>query len=73
MKYSTKLMKYGEVNVAVLKDLAKKFNINLSGVSRQLPTLILFEEGEEKLRFPPIDEKTGKVPRVLKYDKVCAY
>jgi len=32
-------------------------------VSRQLPTLILFENGEEVLRFPPLDEK-GKVAKV---------
>lgn len=30
--------------------------------------MILFENGEEVLRFPPIDDK-GKVGKVLRYDK----
>jgi hypothetical protein len=38
-------------------------------MSRQLPTVILFEDGEEALRFPPIEEKTNKIPKVLKYGK----
>ena len=44
-----------------------KYKINQSGVSGQLPTLILFEDGLETLRFPPIDPKTGKYARVLQY------
>jgi hypothetical protein len=51
-------------------DLAKRYSINTSGVSRQLPTLILFEDGVEKERFPPYDEKTKRYMKVLKYDKV---
>lgn len=27
----------------------------------------MFEDGEEAIRFPPID-KDGKVPKVVKYD-----
>ena len=30
----------------------------------------MFENGEEYLRFPPVDEKTGKIGKVLKYSKV---
>jgi len=30
----------------------------------------LFEDGEEILRFPPIEEKTRKIFKVAKYDKV---
>lgn len=63
-------MKFGEVNIMVMQDLAKKYTINTSSMSRQLPSLILFENGVEKIRFPPLDPKTGKVGRVLKYDKV---
>ena len=69
-KYTTPMLKFAEVNVALLKDLAKKYDINTSTLSRQLPSLILFENGQEQLRFPPIDEKSGKVTKVLKYDKV---
>jgi hypothetical protein len=29
----------------------------------------MLEDGEEVLRFPPIDEKTNKIPKVLKYGR----
>ena len=47
--------------------LAEKYRINTSGFSKQLPTVIMFEDGEEKMRFPPID-KNDKVGKVIKYD-----
>ncbi len=46
--------------------LAKRYRINTGVYSRQLPTLILFEDGEEVLRFPVIN-KEGKIGLVLKY------
>jgi hypothetical protein len=48
--------------------MSTKFSINTSGLSRQLPTVIMFEDGEEIVRFPPIDPKTKKVGKVLKYE-----
>lgn len=30
---------------------------------------MLFEDGEELMRFPPIDAKTKRIAKVLKYDK----
>ena len=33
--------------------------------------MILFENGEETVRFPPFDKKNNAVPKVLKYDRVC--
>jgi thioredoxin-like negative regulator of GroEL len=56
------------VNVSKNKEIAKDYGINISGVSRQLPTLIMFEEGEEICRFPAINDE-GKIGKVLKYDK----
>jgi thiol-disulfide isomerase/thioredoxin len=70
IKYSTKKMRFAEVDVANQKELADEYTINTSVMSRQLPTLIMFEDGKEVLRFPPIDDKTGKVGKVLKYDKI---
>jgi len=64
-KYNCDALHFAEVNIGKddLKELAQKYYISTSGVSRQLPTLILFENGEEVLRFPPLDEK-GKVAKV---------
>lgn len=36
-------------------------------MGNQLPSLVLLEDGVENLRFPPIDEETGKVGRVINY------
>jgi hypothetical protein len=47
--------------------LAKSYNINTSGFSKQLPTVMIIEDGEEILRFPPVD-KDNKVAKVAKYD-----
>jgi len=51
-----------------LPELAKKYKINTSGFSSQLPTVMMLEDGEEVKRFPPIDEKTKKVSKVAKFD-----
>jgi len=58
------------VNLGSLPELAKRYNINTSAVSRQLPTLILFEDGKEVNRFPPYDEEKKRYMRVVKYSKV---
>lgn len=68
LKYSTKTLKFVEVNVVKNKKIAEEFSINTSGVSRQLPTLIMFEDGVEVCRFPEINDE-GKIGKVLKYDK----
>ncbi|KAM3131347.1 hypothetical protein pb186bvf_016529 [Paramecium bursaria] len=68
-KFQTKQLKFISVDLQKIPRLSECYRINTSGVSRQLPTLILFENGEEALRFPPIDQKTRKIAKVLKYAK----
>ena len=53
-----------------LPKIAEKFNINTSSISRQLPTLIMFEDGKEVIRFPPLDEDTKRYMKVISYSKV---
>lgn len=60
-------MKFITVNVCKFPELAQSYNINNSGFSKQLPTVMIIEDGEEKLRFPPVD-KDNKVAKVAKYD-----
>lgn len=55
------------MNLADHPEIAKDLDINTSAVSKQLPTLIMFEDGHEIGRFPSINEE-GKVGKVLKYD-----
>lgn len=56
------------MNLSRVEGISSKYSINTSGLSRQLPTVILFEDGVEVARFPPIDPKTKKVGKVLKYE-----
>lgn len=49
-------------------ETAKKLDINVSGLSRQLPTVILYKNCKEIRRFPLINEE-GKIGKVLKYDE----
>lgn len=47
--------------------MAKRYKINTSGFSKQLPSLIMVTNGEEEVRFPPVDEN-NKVSKVQRYD-----
>ena len=55
------------MNVSKVPELAKRFNVNTSGFTKQLPTIVILEDGEENVRFPPIKEG-NKVDRIVKLD-----
>lgn len=59
-RYDTKNLKFGKIDISRFPDAAKKYNISDSSLSRQLPTVIMFKNGEEILRRPTYDSK-GKV------------
>ncbi|VVC41306.1 Hypothetical protein CINCED_3A005275 [Cinara cedri] len=60
VEYDSKYLKFGKIDVSRYPDAAKSFNINNSALSRQLPTVIVFKNGEEIFRRPTFDSK-GKV------------
>jgi hypothetical protein len=49
----------GKIDVGRYPDVGTKYHINTSALTRQLPTLILFENGKESGRVPAII--SGKV------------
>ena len=55
------------MNVTNLPKLAQRFSINTSGFTKQLPTILILEDGEEAARFPPIKDNS-KVDRIIKFD-----
>ena len=65
--FTTPNMRFGEIDIQINENVAKQYQVNLSGLVGQLPCLILFEDGKEKLRFPPIDMANGKYARVTQY------
>lgn len=67
-RYRTKNMKFGEIDIARWPEAAKKFDIDTSATSLQVPSLILFEQGKEHRRLPPI-QGDGSV-KAVKLDRV---
>jgi len=62
-KFSLDNLKYGKIDITRYPDIAAKYSIEVSALkqSRQLPTVILFENGKEKMRKPYIDILGKKV------------
>jgi len=59
--YSCNSMKFGKVDVGRYSDIAAEYHINTSSLSRQLPTVILFQDGKEVGRVPAV--LNGKVQK----------
>lgn len=61
-EYNTELLKFGKIDIGRFPDVAQKYRISDSSFSRQLPTIILFQQGKEVDRRPCIDSK-GKLQK----------
>lgn len=59
-EYHLENFRFGKVDIGRFQNIAKKYCISDSSSSRQLPTLILFEDGEEVMRRPCADVN-GKI------------
>jgi len=60
-EYATNHLKFGKLDVGRFADLAAEYHINTSSLSRQLPTVILFQDCKEVGRAPAI--VNGKVQK----------
>ena len=63
-RYSLDNFKFGKIDVGRYPELAKKYYIDDSSLSRQLPTVIVFKNGEEADRRPAIDS-TGRLQKFI--------
>lgn len=59
-KYTLDNLKFGKIDITRYPDVAKKFLVDTSSWSRQLPTLVQFQNGKEQRRRPVVDSK-GRV------------
>lgn len=59
-RYALENLKFGKIDVGRYPDAAKRYGINDSSMSRQLPTVILFRGGKEVTRRPAADDR-GKL------------
>nr|KAG5702311.1 hypothetical protein BaRGS_002978 [Batillaria attramentaria] len=57
-RYTLDNLRFGKIDVSRYPQVAEKFGIDTSTWSKQLPTVILFQEGKEKIRRPVSTKKT---------------
>jgi thiol-disulfide isomerase/thioredoxin len=62
--------KFAKYNANLFPEVAKKYNINTSPLSKQLPTLILFRNSAEVKRRPFIDSKGNVFKFLFSYENV---
>jgi len=66
-KYNLENLRFGKVDLARDADVALKYKINTSSLSKQLPTLVLFRNGKESMRRPIVNNSGKLVKFVLNY------
>lgn len=66
LNFTTKSLKFGKVCIDSSQFLAKKCAIDTSAYSKQLPTLVLYSNGKEQKRFPPVGPN-GEVGMIVNY------
>lgn len=73
-KYTSDSLRFAKFDLTRWPKSGEEFGINVSGTSKQLPTLILFEKGVETTRVPHI-YKDGRIARarLRKADIVAAF
>lgn len=71
-QYALENLKFGKIDVGRYPDAAKKYGINDSSMSRQLPTVILFKSGKEVTRRPAADDRGKLIKFFFTEDNVKA-
>jgi len=73
-KFSTRKLKFYEIDCSKFPDLHKEFKIDTNIASNQLPTLILLENNKEHLRFPPSDMTKSRFTKInYKFNELVKY
>lgn len=62
-EYALDDLRFGKVDIGRFSDLGLRHRISGSSFSKQLPTLILFQNGKEVLRQPMIIDSKGRVQK----------
>lgn len=61
LKYNCAGLRFGKVDIGRYGDLSERFKISTSPLAKQLPSLVLFQEGRELIRRPMVDNKRRAV------------
>ncbi|XP_060608413.1 thioredoxin-related transmembrane protein 2 homolog [Ruditapes philippinarum] len=64
-EYNLDNLQFGKLDVSKFAEEAAEYRVNTSSFSKQLPTLILFQDGKEKMRRPAMSGKGTVVKYVF--------
>ncbi|XP_076254023.1 thioredoxin-related transmembrane protein 2 homolog isoform X2 [Rhynchophorus ferrugineus] len=62
--YGLNNLKFGKIDIGRYPEAGKNYHVSDSSMSKQLPTVILFQDGKEVIRRPTVDSK-GKLVKFL--------
>lgn len=57
LKYNCAGLKFGKVDIGRYGEVSKRYKVSASPLSKQLPSLVLFQGGKEVMRRPQVDKK----------------
>lgn len=57
LKYNCAGLKFGKVDIGRYGEVSKTYKVSTSPLSKQLPSLVLFQGGKEVMRRPQVDKK----------------
>ncbi|CAL8290162.1 unnamed protein product [Arctogadus glacialis] len=57
LKYNCAGLKFGKVDIGRYGEVSKKYKVSASPLSKQLPSLVIFQGGKEVMRRPQVDKK----------------
>lgn len=61
LAYNNEFLKFGKLNAGAYEVIAKKYEIDSSVSSKNLPTIVLFENGKESMRRPTLSDSGGRI------------
>jgi hypothetical protein len=68
LRFGTQRLRFASIDIGVWPELAEELSIDTSGMSFQIPSVILYEGRKEVSRLPPINTK-GEVTTKVALDK----
>uniref|UniRef100_A0A3B4ARS4 Thioredoxin domain-containing protein n=1 Tax=Periophthalmus magnuspinnatus TaxID=409849 RepID=A0A3B4ARS4_9GOBI len=57
LKYNCAGLKFGKVDIGRYGEVSKRYKVSTSPLSKQLPSLVIFQGGKEIMRRPQVDKK----------------
>ncbi|XP_061691505.1 thioredoxin-related transmembrane protein 2-A isoform X2 [Syngnathoides biaculeatus] len=57
LKYNCAGLRFGKVDIGRYGEVSQRYNVSMSPLSKQLPSLVLFQGGKEIMRRPAVDSK----------------